>query len=867
MALSRFYISGATLHFHTRAFLIPARSFSSSKKGVETTSEQSGEASNFYVTKYSEVFPKATRVFTKLKDKFLSPWSGNTVISESLNSRKDATNVNGSEVTKKSERVDAVLGELKSRLQQPSERTRDSYSHTEDIATCPTSEITSDKTSGDSMRTEDSLSSTELAERKEISSSCNSIQIATSNPHNRNSLTTESSDVTIDSTTCDGKSIDEMFDELGELKGRLEPLERMAETDIATYSTSTVRRSSGDLCKVTSNNPKLVEQKYGYQQYELDQAAVLCPSGDQEEAANSLLLGSISEGGKAGRALEVAISSEEASGECEEIPPNEKLVTQFPFTEERELFSTSSSSKKVSKFADQLVEMKMDSKEADDETMMLKTSLGHSKVTSRDDSMENRDVKTLIHAVKDLPKSASQSSSSNVVIFEKIDFLNNGCPPRHGSQAAVTDEQTVAGKLKNLSQQKRQKKVPKERSFSFIVTNERDNGTLTKLDDKVSCDGTKLHNSDYDMAKKVPVETVDSQILKDCEKGSNSDYASFDYSRSRRPSPQDSLPPQKDSLRRDPNTLLFTEKGREQKVLLVRFLRTSQSEADIKSAFGPIDDIYFISSCSDVYKDAYVRFKTKEGMRKALTNSSTVVGKYDVILEPVSPSTYTSNRLIRPNLIGVCGIPPSFVKNPTRTVMVKGLPHNVSSHHLEETFSFSGARITAFFMGSSSSVAYIEFETEEAKEKAIAACSIPISGSKLSVFRIDAPVTTIVRISNVAHGENSQNTIRKVCKSYGKFKRLIRRSPGIYDVYYQETEWPNMVDILNSLNGQVVSGHQWIAQPVTLIPIEILKFLWSQPDGKRDVYSVIQNLCQKVEEKPSGMSKVQDLAAQYYEEA
>ncbi|PIA50481.1 hypothetical protein AQUCO_01300899v1 [Aquilegia coerulea] len=230
--------------------------------------------------------------------------------------------------------------------------------------------------------------------------------------------------------------------------------------------------------------------------------------------------------------------------------------------------------------------------------------------------------------------------------------------------------------------------------------------------------------------KKVPSERINCQTRNEYKSGRNSEGADFDYRRSK-PSETIPLPSQKESTKRTLNPLLFTEKGRGQTDLLVRFVPISQNVIDIQKAFkdcGPIDEIHFITSNSvKMFKDAYVRFKTKEGMRKALTKSDAISSGSDVVVEAVSPSTYSSIKIHAPNQIGVTGVPTSLVKNPTRTVMVKGLAHNLALHHLEDVFSFCGARITGFFMGSSSSVAYIEFETEDAKEKAIATGFIPIS--------------------------------------------------------------------------------------------------------------------------------------------
>lgn len=69
-----------------------------------------------------------------------------------------------------------------------------------------------------------------------------------------------------------------------------------------------------------------------------------------------------------------------------------------------------------------------------------------------------------------------------------------------------------------------------------------------------------------------------------------------------------------------------------------------------------------------------------------------------------------SNKISIPILIGDPSIPTALVKNPTRTVVIKKLTHDISSRHIEAALTFCGSNITGFFLGSSSSAAYVEFE-------------------------------------------------------------------------------------------------------------------------------------------------------------
>jgi len=58
-----------------------------------------------------------------------------------------------------------------------------------------------------------------------------------------------------------------------------------------------------------------------------------------------------------------------------------------------------------------------------------------------------------------------------------------------------------------------------------------------------------------------------------------------------------------------------------------------------------------------------------------------------------------------------------------------------------------------------------------------------------------------------------------------------------------------LTDCLNvRLNGLVVDKHQWIAQPSTVIPAELLQALRSKPGGGRvHVHEMIHTICKRIE--------------------
>ncbi|XP_028103549.1 uncharacterized protein LOC114302679 isoform X4 [Camellia sinensis] len=214
-----------------------------------------------------------------------------------------------------------------------------------------------------------------------------------------------------------------------------------------------------------------------------------------------------------------------------------------------------------------------------------------------------------------------------------------------------------------------------------------------------------------------------------------------------------------------------------------------------------------------------VLLQTKEGMQ-------------NVIVEAASSTENLPNKTSIPNLIGDPDVPSSLVKNPTRTVMIKQLTPDIRSHDIEEALAFCGSNISGIFFGSSSFVAYVEFETEDAKERALEKHSINVRGKQLLIFRIDVPRTTVVRISNLYSAE-AKKKLFSICRSYGKVKVVVFRHKEIRDVHFMLSEWPNMLKILNRLNGLKVDDCRIIAQPALVFPPEVLRVLWSHPDERQ----------------------------------
>lgn len=67
-------------------------------------------------------------------------------------------------------------------------------------------------------------------------------------------------------------------------------------------------------------------------------------------------------------------------------------------------------------------------------------------------------------------------------------------------------------------------------------------------------------------------------------------------------------------------------------------------------------------------------------------------------------------RICIPDLIGDPDVPIALVKNPTRTVKIHPLEHDISSNQIKEALRFCRSNISKFIMGSSKTAAFVEFE-------------------------------------------------------------------------------------------------------------------------------------------------------------
>lgn len=99
-------------------------------------------------------------------------------------------------------------------------------------------------------------------------------------------------------------------------------------------------------------------------------------------------------------------------------------------------------------------------------------------------------------------------------------------------------------------------------------------------------------------------------------------------------------------------------------------------------------------------------------MNKALESCDRFIKNEYAIVQAASSSTMDKMSNIPPvlNFIGDPDAPAALLKNPTRTVMIKPFARDICSHHIEEALAFHESKISGFFLGSSRTVAYVEFK-------------------------------------------------------------------------------------------------------------------------------------------------------------
>ncbi|GER41716.1 RNA-binding (RRM/RBD/RNP motifs) family protein [Striga asiatica] len=288
--------------------------------------------------------------------------------------------------------------------------------------------------------------------------------------------------------------------------------------------------------------------------------------------------------------------------------------------------------------------------------------------------------------------------------------------------------------------------------------------------------------------------------------------------------------------RRLKGTLLSRKKSEENRVL-VRFLRTHMTKNQILKHFrswGTLVDAKFHDSVMSQYISADICFQTREELTEALEKLGSSLRSW-IIVE--SADSRERLKVPIPSLMGDLNVPSALIKKPTRTIKIENLTNEISSCHIKEALAFCGSNVSGYVLGLTPTVAYVEFETETGKERALAERFINVLGRQLLMQRIDIPRTTAVRISSTL--ALRQDTLHSVCESLGIVRSTVQRS----------------------LNGLEIDGIRVRAEPAPVYPHDVLLALWHQPEGRKHLKATMQVLLRKLREDTLDTSELASLQA------
>ncbi|XP_017975002.1 PREDICTED: uncharacterized protein LOC18603245 isoform X1 [Theobroma cacao] len=206
----------------------------------------------------------------------------------------------------------------------------------------------------------------------------------------------------------------------------------------------------------------------------------------------------------------------------------------------------------------------------------------------------------------------------------------------------------------------------------------------------------------------IPTESISER-----EEGSSLNLPNSDHVKS---GPNYPVPP---SISREElnssSPMRSTKEGSKENMVLDRFLTQNIEKHSILTAFcdcWPIVNVEEVSlTKQSMFKDFVVHFETREGYQNALKKTNLMVLNAEAFVE-ASSSEDMDDAISIPDLIGDPDAPVALVKNPTKTVKVKQLSEDISSQQLKEALAFCQSGISSFYLGSTSSVLYVEFEVK-----------------------------------------------------------------------------------------------------------------------------------------------------------
>eukprot|EP00252_Welwitschia_mirabilis_P003839 TRINITY_DN13909_c0_g1_i1.p1 TRINITY_DN13909_c0_g1~~TRINITY_DN13909_c0_g1_i1.p1 ORF type:complete len:762 (-),score=160.27 TRINITY_DN13909_c0_g1_i1:174-2459(-) len=408
---------------------------------------------------------------------------------------------------------------------------------------------------------------------------------------------------------------------------------------------------------------------------------------------------------------------------------------------------------------------------------------------------------------------------------------------------------------KNVLHNQSQKGTPSENLKKTVtaIQSVLDTGNSRGLADLLKQTGQKQRKGSNSLSYNCA-----SQARSDDENDDDADFSAFEY-----PDPvggKQPIIPRRTSKAETPE--LQDEMNK--RCIIVKFVRPVATESDISTAFTDCGRITKVSITQPKreginYKYALVYFNTEEGFQNALMKNNVIICGGDVVAESFSCNSQHFSESLTSNT----AVSSEVVKqNLGRRVMIQNFPNGCKLDALKKALSFCG-KISNVSMGQCNSTVYIDFETEEAKDKALAAPWISVDGKQLQITAVDPPRTPVVRISNV-NPMTPIKTICSICESLGSVKKVKWRDRNIVDVHFKQGDTVYMPNIISSLNGVIVDQSRWQAQSAPVFPPEAVQLLWRSWEGRAYLHRVTQHLIRVISQKYIDKEDITHLSSQCY---
>ncbi|EFJ10661.1 hypothetical protein SELMODRAFT_447288 [Selaginella moellendorffii] len=285
--------------------------------------------------------------------------------------------------------------------------------------------------------------------------------------------------------------------------------------------------------------------------------------------------------------------------------------------------------------------------------------------------------------------------------------------------------------------------------------------------------------------------------------------------------------------------------------LYIKFLAPQATESDVKAAFRSCGDIHRIQIVRSrnpgaKYIYGFVDFTTEEALNSALKKEIIIRG-IKVQTEPSKngapkekqqkqesdsdDDAAKSNK--NKTSLAVTKTMDDLALAPEKrrcTLALESIPH-ASLPQIIDALGQYGEVVNSQTKHSSggNTTAYVEFKSEIEKDTALAASKVILGGKSLKLTRVDIPLTTVVRLSNIP--ADAREKIASSYKSYGQVDKVDPRMDGVVDIYYSASEIKNMAKILDKLNGLHVSRRKLRAMPAPISYPKTMAELAGTPQG------------------------------------